>query len=199
MIAALTTAPSAGTVRPEFVFVSGNVLNYIHVILSDRLPGNQEERVGVKITATQIAMLRQIVADGGVVTAPSPSASGTYRKIKHLENLGLLVGREQAVWEVTPKGLNVSRIDLDTLSVSPRIEDDGGILVEGQHVSPGDEVLIRGRRGRFRFKSASVTSGGRTVVDTIGPIGMHQAFRNFYLEDVKLIPKLKPKRRRRVV
>lgn len=153
----------------------------------------------MKITATQIDMLKQIVAGGGVVTAPSPSASGTYRKIKHLEKLGLLSNRDELVWEITPKGLNVSRLDTESLASPSQLEHDGGILVEGQHVSPGDEILIRGRRGVFRFRTASTTSSGRVVVNTIGPVGMHQAFRNFYIEDVKLIPALKPKRRRRVV
>lgn len=143
------------------------------------------------------------MAGGGVAIAPSPSASGTYRKLKHLENLGLLASRDPLVWEITPKGLNVSKLDTESLPLTPappsRIEEDGGILVEGQHVSPGDEILIKGKRGRFRFKCASTTSGGRVVVNTIGPVGMHQAFRNFYVEDVKLLPIIKPKRRRRVV
>jgi len=157
----------------------------------------------LRITATQILMLKDIVAGGGVAIAPSPSASGTYRKLKHLENLGLLASRDPLVWEITPKGLNVSRLDTESFLPTPvppsHIEEDGGILVEGQHVSPGDEILIKGKRGRFRFKCASTTSSGRVVVNTIGPVGMHQAFRNFYIEDVKLLPVLKPKRRRRVV
>lgn len=157
----------------------------------------------MRITATQITMLKEIVAGGGIVTNPSPSASGTYRKLKCLENLGLLASRDQSVWAITPKGLNVSRIDPSTLPPPPssvsKIEEDGGILVEGQHVSPGDEILIKGRRGTFRFRSASTTSEGRVVVDTIGPVGMHQAFRDFYLEDVKLLPVVKPRRKRRVV
>lgn len=143
------------------------------------------------------------MAGGGVAIAPSPSASGTYRKLKHLENLGLLASRDPLVWEITPKGLNVSKLDTESLPLTPappsHIEEDGGILVEGQHVSPGDEILIKGKRGRFRFKCASTTSSGRVVVNTIGPVGMHQAFRNFYVEDVKLLPVVKPKRRRRVV
>jgi len=157
----------------------------------------------VRITATQILMLKDIVAAGGVAIAPSPSASGTYRKLKHLENLGLLASRDPLVWEITPKGINVSKLDIESLSSPPtppsQIEEDGGILVEGQHVSPGDEILIRGKRGLFRFKFASTTSSGRVVVNTIGPVGMHQAFRNFYIEDVKLLPVPRPKRRRRVV
>jgi hypothetical protein len=151
----------------------------------------------------QIVMLRQIVAGGGVITAPSPSASGTHRKIKCLESLGLLANRDQLVWEITPKGLNVSKIDPNALAPPPppssKIEEDGGILVEGQHVSPGDEVLIKGRRGKFKFRSATTTSEGKVVVDTIGPVGMHQAFRDFYLEDVRLLPVTKPRRKRRVV
>jgi hypothetical protein len=157
----------------------------------------------VRITATQILMLKDIVTAGGVVIAPSPSASGTYRKLKHLENLGLLASRDPLVWEITPKGINVSKLDAESLPPAPtppsQIEEDGGILVEGQHVSPGDEILIKGKRGRFRFKCASTTSSGRVVVNTIGPVGMHQAFRNFYIEDVKLLPAVRPKRRRRVV
>lgn len=140
------------------------------------------------------------MAEGGVITTPSPSASGTQRKLKTLENLGLVCNRQSLVWEITQKGINVSKINFSPpSSESSKIEEDGGILVEGQHVSPGAEVGIRGRRGRFRFRSASTTSEGRVVVDTIGPVGMHQAFRDFYLEDVKLLPAPRPKRRRRVV
>lgn len=154
----------------------------------------------MKITAKQIAMLKAIVSSGGVAVMPSPSASGSYRKLKNLENLGLLVSRDSFVWEITPKGLNVSKIEINESHTPPVIEDDGGILVEGQHVSPGDEILIKGKRGKFRFKCASMTSSGRLVVNTIGPLGMHQAFRNFYIEDVKLVPSIRPKRgRRRVV
>ena len=155
----------------------------------------------MRITATQISMLKEIVAGGGIATKPSPSASGTYRKLKHLENLGLLSNRDHLLWEITPKGLNVSRLNINSLpahEVSPPIlEDDGGILVDGQHVSPGDEILVKGRRGKFKLKCASTTSTGRVVISTVGPVGMHQAFRDFYLEDVKLVPVAKPKRRRR--
>lgn len=150
----------------------------------------------MRITATQISMLKAIVAGGGIVTKPSPSASGTYRKLKNLESLGLLHNRDHLLWEITPRGFNVSKIELAQDS-PPRIEDDGGILVEGQHVSPGDEVLISGKRGKFKFKCASTTSTGRVVVSTVGPVGMHQAFRNFYIEDVKLVPVSRPKRKRR--
>lgn len=146
-------------------------------------------------------MLKEIVAGGGIVTKPSPSASGTYRKLKNLENLGLLSNRDHLLWEITPKGFNVSKMDPESLPapkvLSPQIEDDGGILVEGQHVSPDDEILIKGKRGRFKFKCASTTSSGRVVVSTVGPVGMHQAFRNFYIEEVKLVPVPKPKRKRR--
>lgn len=75
-------------------------------------------------------------------------------------------------------------------------EEDGSVVIQGERIVPGTEILIKGKRGKFRFKFASVTSSGRVVVNTIGPIGFHQAFRTFYVEDVK-IPK-KPRRRRRV-
>jgi hypothetical protein len=77
-------------------------------------------------------------------------------------------------------------------------EDDGSITVHGQRIAPGDEILIRGRRGKFRFKVATTTSAGRVVVNTIGPVGLRQAFRNFYIEDVKLVPPPKRRRKRRV-
>jgi hypothetical protein len=81
----------------------------------------------------------------------------------------------------------------------PRIEEDGSIFVAGQHISPGDEITIKGRRGKFKFKCASFTSEGRMVVSTIGPMGMHQAFRDFYAEQVKVMPATKPRRKRRVL
>lgn len=76
---------------------------------------------------------------------------------------------------------------------------DDGITVQGEYIAPDTEILIRGKRGRFRFKQATLTPAGRVVVNTVGPIGMHQAFRAFYIEDVKLVPKPKKRRRRRVV
>jgi hypothetical protein len=85
------------------------------------------------------------------------------------------------------------------LAVADQLQSEDGITVEGERILPGEEILIRGKRGRFRFKHATVTPAGRVVVNTIGPIGMHQAFRNFYIEDVKPVPKPKRRRRRRVV
>ena len=149
----------------------------------------------MKITAAQLDLLRAIVSGGGVMTAPSPSASDTHPGLVSLEGLGLLANRGQVVWEVTPKGLRASKVELALVQAAP---GEQCIVVQGQRIAPGDEVLISGKRGRFRFKRADTTSGGRIVVNTIGPVGLRQAFRNFYLEDVRLLPVPKPKRRRRV-
>jgi hypothetical protein len=83
--------------------------------------------------------------------------------------------------------------------MTEQLAHEDGITVQGEYIAPGAEILIKGKRGRFRFKHATVTPAGRVVVNTIGPVGMHQAFRNFYIEDVKLVPKPKKRRRRRVV
>ena len=152
----------------------------------------------MKITPIQFDLLRKIVAGGGVMSAPSPSASDTYQDLVSLESLGLLANRGQVVWEVTPRGLRASKVNIPLVQSAP--EPNGQcIIVQGQRVAPGDEILISGKRGRFRFKCADVTSEGRTVVNTIGPVGFHQAFRNFYIEDVRLLPVPKPRRKRRVV
>jgi hypothetical protein len=82
--------------------------------------------------------------------------------------------------------------------MTDQLQSEDGITVQGEYIAPGEEILIKGKRGRFRFKNATVTPAGRVVVNTIGPVGMHQAFRNFYIEDVKPVPRPK-KRRRRVV
>lgn len=83
--------------------------------------------------------------------------------------------------------------------MAEQLAHQDGITVQGEYIAPGAEILIKGKRGRFRFKHATVTPAGRVVVNTIGPVGMHQAFRNFYIEDVKLVPKPKKRRRPRVV
>lgn len=75
------------------------------------------------------------------------------------------------------------------------VDEDGSVMLGDQRLVPGTEVQVRGRRGKFRYKEATVTSQGRVVVCTIGPIGVHQAFRNFYLEDIRPVKKSSGSRR----
>lgn len=61
------------------------------------------------------------------------------------------------------------------------------VVVHGRVLAPGVVVSVRGERGRFRFRSASVTSAGRVVCDFIGgPVG-HESWRSFYPERIKTV------------
>ncbi len=70
--------------------------------------------------------------------------------------------------------------------VVPRPE----VVVHGRLLTPGMEVSIRGERGRFRFKAAAVTSGGRVVCDFIGGPAGHEQWRSFYPERIKTVHRL---------
>lgn len=64
------------------------------------------------------------------------------------------------------------------------------VVVHGRRLAPGVEVSIRGERGRFRFKAASVTSGGRVVCDFIGGPAGHEQWRSFYPERIRTVHRL---------
>ena len=79
--------------------------------------------------------------------------------------------------------------------VVAKVDEEDRIVIGDQATPLGAEVLVRGKRGKFRYKGSTVTSGGRVVIDTIGPIGIHQAFRSFYLEDIRPVPVPRTKRK----
>uniref|UniRef100_A0AAU8GP10 DUF7246 domain-containing protein n=1 Tax=Mycobacterium phage Pharb TaxID=3136626 RepID=A0AAU8GP10_9VIRU len=64
------------------------------------------------------------------------------------------------------------------------------VVVHGRVLLPGTEVSIRGERGRFRFKSAARTSGGRIVCDFIGGPAGHEQWRSFYPERIRTVHRL---------
>lgn len=68
------------------------------------------------------------------------------------------------------------------------------ITISGQVLTKGTELVIYGRRGRYRFFDASLTSEGKTVLNLVGPIGFRERFSSVYLENVKGIYGLKQKR-----
>lgn len=68
------------------------------------------------------------------------------------------------------------------------------IIVSGQVLAKGTELVIYGRRGRYRYVDASLTSEGKTVLNLIGPIGFKERFSAVYLENVKSIYGMKNKR-----
>ncbi|QFG08466.1 hypothetical protein SEA_EFRA2_82 [Mycobacterium phage Efra2] len=64
------------------------------------------------------------------------------------------------------------------------------VVVHGRVLEPGTEVSIRGERGRFRFRSASLTSTGRIVCDFIGGPAGHETWRSFYPERIRTVHRL---------
>ncbi|ARQ95516.1 hypothetical protein I5G81_gp77 [Mycobacterium phage Shandong1] len=73
---------------------------------------------------------------------------------------------------------------------SAPIVEQPEVVVNGRTLEPGTEVSIRGERGRFRFKSAARTSGGRIVCDFIGGPAGHEQWRSFYPEKIKTVHRL---------
>ena len=61
------------------------------------------------------------------------------------------------------------------------------IIVSGQVLTKGTEIVIYGRRGRFIFQDASLSSANRVVLNLIGPVGYHQNFCACYIENVKKV------------
>ncbi|QIG61589.1 hypothetical protein SEA_XIMENITA_81 [Mycobacterium phage Ximenita] len=70
------------------------------------------------------------------------------------------------------------------------VEPQPEVVVNGRVLEPGTEVSIRGERGRFRFKAAARTSGGRIVCDFIGGPAGHEQWRSFYPERIKTVHRL---------
>ena len=68
------------------------------------------------------------------------------------------------------------------------------IVINGQVLTKGTELVIYGRRGRYRYIDASLTSEGKTVLNLIGPVGFREHFSAVYLEKVKNIYGKKGKR-----
>lgn len=64
------------------------------------------------------------------------------------------------------------------------------VVVNGRTLEPGTEVSIAGERGRFRFRSAATTSGGRIVCDFIGGPAGHEQWRSFYPERIRTVHRL---------
>jgi ABC-type molybdate transport system ATPase subunit len=61
------------------------------------------------------------------------------------------------------------------------------IVIDGQVLTKGTELVIHGRRGRFIFQDASLSSANRVVLNLIGPVGYHQNFCACYIENVKRV------------
>ncbi|QBP31659.1 hypothetical protein SEA_NIKLAS_77 [Mycobacterium Phage Niklas] len=64
------------------------------------------------------------------------------------------------------------------------------VVVHGRTLTPGTEVSIRGERGRFRFRSASLTSSGRITCDFIGGPAGHEQWRSFYPERIRTVHRI---------
>ena len=70
------------------------------------------------------------------------------------------------------------------------------IMFDGQVLTKGTELVIYGRRGRYRYVDASLTSEGRTVLNLVGPVGYKERFSAVYLENIKNIYGVKRGRKR---
>ena len=70
------------------------------------------------------------------------------------------------------------------------------IMFDGQVLTKGTELVIYGRRGRYRYVDASLTSEGKTVLNLIGPVGYKERFSAVYLENIKNIYGVKRGRKR---
>lgn len=68
------------------------------------------------------------------------------------------------------------------------------VIFDGQVLTKGTELVIYGRRGRYRYVDASLTAEGRTVLNLVGPVGYKERFSAVYLEKVKNIYGRKGKR-----
>ena len=70
------------------------------------------------------------------------------------------------------------------------------VMFDGQVLTKGTELVIYGRRGRYRYVDASLTSEGKTVLNLIGPVGYKERFSAVYLENIKNIYGVKRGRKR---
>ena len=70
------------------------------------------------------------------------------------------------------------------------------VIFDGQVLTKGTELVIYGRRGRYRYVDASLTSEGKTVLNLIGPVGYKERFSAVYLENIKNIYGVKRGRKR---
>lgn len=75
------------------------------------------------------------------------------------------------------------------------LDGQDGVVVGGQYIERGTLIRVKGWKGNFKFLDTHVTSKGRVVLNLIGPVGIHQAFHAAYLEDARLLPVPRKKRK----
>lgn len=64
------------------------------------------------------------------------------------------------------------------------------VMINRRKLTPGTEVSIFGKRGRFRFVNANVTSEGRLVLNFVGGKANRVMMRSFYPEQVKRVHRI---------
>lgn len=64
------------------------------------------------------------------------------------------------------------------------------LFINRRRLTPGTEVSIFGKRGRFRFVNANVTSEGRLVLNFVGGKANRVMMRSFYPEQVKRVHRI---------
>lgn len=160
----------------------------------------------MRITSTQLEYLWEMNVAGGTRIVTSPLDE---QKMKDLQQLGLVIrpGGRSDRWVLTPKGMNVSLlhkseepVPAHSVVAEPVANciGDSGIMIAGQKTESGTEIMVKGKQGIFRFLDTHVTKEDRIVLNLIGPLGGYQSFTACYLEDAKLIPPVKVKRKRKV-
>lgn len=61
------------------------------------------------------------------------------------------------------------------------------VYVNRRRLTPGVEVSIAKKRGRFRFIHANHTDEGKLVLNFVGGRSGHEMLRSFYPEQVKAV------------
>lgn len=67
---------------------------------------------------------------------------------------------------------------------------DPTVFIRGIELTPGMEVSIAGKRGRFRYLRASVTADGAIALDFIGGTRGRELWHSFYPDRVRKVHKV---------
>lgn len=67
---------------------------------------------------------------------------------------------------------------------------DQAVFINRRKITPGTEVSIYGKRGRFRFVNATRTSEHKLVLHFVGGRTGREMLRSFYPEQVKRVHRL---------
>lgn len=186
------------------------------------LATGQGRTKALRITSTQIMLLRALVGIGGTWEPTKLTIQGTpellHRQFAELEQFRLVTRLDTGTeidpllpgdrflndWRITIKGIAVSNIDIDPVPAHSMVAapvdvvnlvTEDGVMISGQCIESGTLIRVNGKQGNFKFLDTHLTSKGRVVLNLIGPVGIHQAFHAAYLEDARLLPVPRQKRK----